>query len=85
MDALRNSFTELIINGQNVASLLNFKFSLSGRIFWYKKKIDKTLFSADTENANHSVFKYVTCKEVHDLIPCFNMNKLLGPSFPHGR
>ena len=38
------------------------------------------MFSVDTGNANRLVFKYVTCKEVHDLIKCLNVKKILGPS-----
>ena len=38
------------------------------------------MFSADTGNANRFFFNYVTCKEVHDLIKCLNVNKPLGPS-----
>ena len=38
------------------------------------------MFSADTGNANRFFFKYVTCKEVHDLIKCLNVNKPLGTS-----
>ena len=79
IDTLRNSFGELITNGKDIANLLNFKFSVLGEYFGESKKIDKTLFSADTGNANRFFFKYVTCKEVH-LIKCLNVNKPLGPS-----
>ena len=80
IDTLRNSFGELITNGKDIANLLNFKFSVFGEYFGERKKIDKTLFSADTGKANRFFFKYVTFKEVHDLIQCLNVNKPLGPS-----
>ena len=80
IDTLRNSFGELITNGKDIANLLNFKFSVLGEYFGERKKFDKTLFSADTGNANRFFFKFVTCKEVHDLIKCLNVNKPLGPS-----
>ena len=80
IDTLRNSFGERITNGKDIANLLNFKFSVLGEYFGESKKFDKTLFSADTGNANGFFFKYVTCKEVHDLIKCLNVNKPLGPS-----
>ena len=80
IDTLRNSFGELITNGKDIAHLLNFKFSVLGEYFGESKKIDKTLSSAETGNANRFFFKYVTCKEVHDLIKCLNVNKPLGPS-----
>ena len=80
IDTLRNSFGELIKNGKD---LLNFKFSVLGEYFGESIKFDKTLFSVDTRNANRFFFKYVTCKEVHDLMKCLNVNKPLGPSkFP---
>ena len=68
IDTLPNSFGELITNGKDIANLLNFKFSVLGEYFGERIKIDKTLFSADTGNANSFFFKYVTCKEVHDLM-----------------
>ena len=80
IDTLRNSFGELITNGKDIAKLLNFKFSVLGEYFGERKKFDETLFSADTGNANRFFFKYVSCKEVHDLIKCLNVNKPLGPS-----
>ena len=79
-DTLRNSFGELIKNGKDIANLLNFKFSVLGKYFGERKKFDETLFSADTGNANRFVCKHVTCKEVHDLIKCLNVNKPSGPS-----
>ena len=83
IDTLLNSFGELITNGKDIAKLLNFKFSVLGKYFGESKKFDKTLFSADTgiaNKANRFFFKYVTYKEVHDLIKCLNVNKTLGPS-----
>ena len=80
IETLRNSFGELITNGKDIANLLNFKFSVSWEYFGERKKFDKTLLSADTGNANRFFFNYVTCKEVHDLIKCLNVNKPLGPS-----
>ena len=77
---LRSSFGELISNGKDIANLLNFKFSVLGEYFVESKKFDKTLFSADTGNANRFFFKYVICKEVFDLIECLNVNKPLGSS-----
>ena len=59
---------------------MNFKFSVLEKYLVERKIFDKPLFSTETGNANWFVFKYVTCKEVHDLIKCMNMNKALGPS-----
>ena len=80
IDTLLNSFGELITNEKDIANFLNFKFPILGEYFVESKKFDKTLFSADTGNANRFFFKQVTCKEVHDLIKCLNVNKPLGPS-----
>ena len=52
IDTLRNSFGELITNGKDIAKLLNFKFLVFGEYFGERKKFGKTLFSADTGNAN---------------------------------
>ena len=83
VDTLGNSFVEFITNRNDIANLLNFKFSVLGEYFSEIKIFDKILFSADTGEANRFVFKYVTSKEVHDLIKCLNVNKLLGPSKTH--
>ena len=38
------------------------------------------MFSAESGNENRFFFKYVFCKEVHDLIKCLNVNKPFCPS-----
>ena len=55
IDTQRNNFGEIITNGKHITNFSTFKFSTLGENFGERKKIDKTLFSADTGNANHDL------------------------------
>ena len=65
---LINSFETVLTNGNDIANLLNYKFSALGDYFGKKEQYQ---------------FRYTTTKEIFDILNYLNVKKPLGPSlFP---
>ena len=75
---LRNSFGTVLTNGNDIANLLNYKFSALGEYFGKKEQYQFCNNAA--RHSNKFIFRYTTAKEIFDMLNNLNVKKPLGPS-----
>ena len=75
---LKNSLGAVLTNGNDLANLLNYRFSASGKIFG--KKGQYQFCNNTARNSKKFIFSYTTAKEIFDILNNLNVKKPLGPS-----
>ena len=75
---LKNSFGRVLTNGNDIANLLNYKFSALGEYFGKKEQYHFRINPA--RHSNNFIFRYTTTKEIFDVLNNLNVKKPLGPS-----
>ena len=71
---LKNSFGTALTNGNDLANLLNYKFSALG------KKEEYQFCNNAARHSYNFIFRYTTTEEIFDILNNFNVKKPLGPS-----
>ena len=68
---LKNSFGTVSTNGNDIANLLNYKFSALGKYFGKKEQYQFCNNAAG--HSNKFIFRYTTTKEIFDLLNNINV------------
>ena len=75
---LKNSFRTVLTNGNDIANLLNYKFSALGEYFGKKEQYQ--FCDIPARHSNKFIFRYTTTKEIFDVLNNLKVKKPLGPS-----
>ena len=75
---LKNSFGTVLTKGNDIANLLNYKFSALGEYFGKKEQYQ--FCNNPARHSNKLIFRYTTTKEIFDILNNLNDKKPLGPS-----
>ena len=75
---LKNSFGTVLTNGNDIANLLNYKFSALGEYFGKKEQYQ--FRKKPARHSNKLIFRYTTTTEIFDILNNLNVQNPLGSS-----
>ena len=75
---LKNSFGTVLTNGNDIANLLNYKFS--ALVDYFSKKEQYQFCNNPARHSNKFIFRYMTTKEIFDILNNLNVKKPFCPS-----